>query len=52
MSGPLQEAIGENNAFTNNDYTNYYYQVQKYNLDVALFWKPIGCATLKINQRA
>ncbi|MBE7176081.1 MAG: insulinase family protein [Mucilaginibacter polytrichastri] len=35
--GPLQEVGGENNAFTNNDITNYYIQVPSANLETA-FW--------------
>jgi zinc protease len=34
---PLQKAGGENNAFTNNDFTNYYGVVPTINLDT-LFW--------------
>jgi len=34
---PLQLAGGENNAFTNNDYTNYYLTIPKNNLEIA-FW--------------
>ncbi len=34
---PLQMAGGENNAFTNNDYTNYYETVPKDNIETA-FW--------------
>ena len=34
---PLQKAGGENNAFTNNDFTNYYGVVPAVNLDT-LFW--------------
>jgi predicted Zn-dependent peptidase len=34
---PLQMAGGENNAFTNNDYTNYYLTIPKNNLETA-FW--------------
>ncbi len=34
---PLQKAGGENNAFTNSDYTNYYLTIPKNNLEVA-FW--------------
>ena len=34
---PLQNAGGENNAFTNNDFTNYYLTVPKINLETA-FW--------------
>lgn len=49
---PLQEAGGENNAFTNNDFTNYYCQVPTNNLDVALFLEADRMCNLKINQRA
>jgi len=34
---PLEEAGGENNAFTNNDITNYYLTIPKKNLELA-FW--------------
>lgn len=34
---PLQQAGGENNAFTNNDYTNYYLTIPKNNIETA-FW--------------
>ncbi|MEI6123044.1 MAG: pitrilysin family protein [Bacteroidota bacterium] len=34
---PLQMAGGENNAFTNNDFTNYYLSIPQQNLDTA-FW--------------
>lgn len=34
---PLQKAGGENNAFTNNDYTNYYLTIPKNNIETA-FW--------------
>ena len=34
---PLQKAGGENNAFTNNDITNYYLTIPKQNLEIA-FW--------------
>ena len=34
---PLQKAGGENNAFTNNDFTNYYMSIPRQNLDTA-FW--------------
>ncbi|MCG8412354.1 MAG: insulinase family protein, partial [Bacteroidales bacterium] len=33
----LENAGGENNAFTNNDYTNYYLSLPKQNLETA-FW--------------
>ena len=34
---PLQKAGGENNAFTNNDFTNYYLTIPSQNLETA-FW--------------
>jgi len=34
---PLQNAGGENNAFTNNDYTNYYITIPSQNIETA-FW--------------
>lgn len=34
---PLQQAGGENNAYTTNDFTNYYLQLPKENLETA-FW--------------
>ncbi|MCD8171995.1 MAG: insulinase family protein [Alistipes sp.] len=34
---PLQMACGENNAFTNNDYTDYYITLPKDNLEIALW---------------
>jgi predicted Zn-dependent peptidase len=34
---PVQEAAGENNAFTNNDYTNYYITLPVTNVETALW---------------
>lgn len=34
---PVQQACGENNAFTNNDYTDYYITLPKVNIETA-FW--------------
>lgn len=34
---PVQQASGENNAFTNNDYTNYYITLPKENIETALW---------------
>ncbi len=34
---PLQKAGGENNAFTNNDFTNYYITLPKENIETALW---------------
>lgn len=49
---PLQEAGGENNAFTNNDYTNYYSQVPANNIDISLFLEADRMAFLNINQKS
>ena len=48
---PLQEAGGSNNAFTNNDYTNYYDIVPKENIDVALFLEADRMVNLNINEK-
>lgn len=37
FDAPLQRAGGQNNAFTNNDFTNYYVTLPKENLDTALW---------------
>jgi predicted Zn-dependent peptidase len=37
FDAPLQRAGGTNNAFTNNDFTNYYVTLPKENLDTALW---------------
>lgn len=37
FDAPVQEACGENNAFTNNDYTDYYITLPKDNIETA-FW--------------
>lgn len=37
FDGPIQMAGGENNAFTNNDYTNYYIALPKENIETALW---------------
>jgi len=36
FDGPLQQAGGESNAFTNNDITNYYDTLPAHNLETAL----------------
>lgn len=40
---PLQLAGGENNAWTNNDITNYYLTVPKSNVKSASGWSPTAC---------
>ncbi len=47
---PLQTAGGENNAFTNNDYTNYYNVVPVENIETALWLEADRMAHLKINE--
>jgi len=37
FDSPLQNAGGENNAFTSNDITNYYDQIPKENIEIALW---------------
>lgn len=50
FDGPLQMASGENNAFTNNDYTNYYDLVPFENIETALWLEADRMANLSINQ--
>ncbi len=49
---PLQEAGGENNAFTNNDYTNYYDTVPVINIETALCLEADRMHHLNINKRS
>ena len=49
---PLQEAGGENNAFTNNDYTNYYDTVPAFNIETALCLEADRMAHLNINKKS
>ena len=46
---PLQRAGGENNAFTNNDLTNFYVSLPAANLDVALWLEADRMAHLNID---
>lgn len=46
---PLQEAAGENNAFTNDDYTNYYEVLPKENIEIALWVESDRMRGLNIN---
>jgi zinc protease len=50
FDGPLQEAGGENNAFTNNDYTNYYDIVPAENKEVPFWLEADRMQNLAINQ--
>lgn len=47
---PLQTAGGENNAFTNNDYTNYYNVVPVENIETALWLEADRMVQLNINE--
>ena len=47
---PLQEAGGINNAFTNNDFTNYYIKLPKENLELALWLEADRMQHLKFNE--
>ncbi|HUH74800.1 MAG TPA: pitrilysin family protein [Chitinophagales bacterium] len=49
FDGPLQEAGGENNAFTNNDYTNYYDFVPATNAEIPFWMEADRMQNLKIN---
>lgn len=46
---PVQEASGENNAFTNNDYTDYYIVLPKENVETALWVEADRMVNLNIN---
>ena len=47
---PIQKAAGENNAFTNNDYTNYYLVLPKENIETALWVESDRMSDLNINE--
>lgn len=49
---PLQEASGENNAFTNNDYTNYYDIVPAINIEIPLALEADRMTHLNINKKS
>ncbi len=49
---PLQEAGGENNAFTNNDYTNYYDIVPAINIETPLALEADRMLHLNINKKS
>lgn len=49
---PLQEAGGENNAFTSNDYTNYYDMVPSVNIEIPLCLEADRMANLNINKKS
>lgn len=52
FDGPLQEAGGENNAFTNNDYTNYYDIVPAVNAEIPFWLEADRMQSLNINARS
>lgn len=49
---PLQMAGGENNAFTNNDYTDYYITLPKENIETALWLESDRMLGLDFSQRS
>ena len=49
---PIQSAGGENNAFTNNDMTNFYATVPAENLETLLWLESDRMLALKVNKRA
>lgn len=49
---PLQMAGGENNAWTNNDITNYYLTVPKQNVETAFWLESDRMLSLDFNQRS
>ncbi len=49
---PIQLAGGESNAFTNNDYTNYYETLPANNLETALWLESDRMMALNINERS
>jgi len=49
---PLQQAGGENNAFTNNDFTNYYITVPKQNLETAFWLESDRMLSLAFSQKS
>lgn len=48
---PIQMASGENNAFTNNDYTDYYIVLPKENIEIALWVESDRMRGLNINKK-
>lgn len=49
---PVQMAGGENNAFTNNDYTNYYIALPRENIETALWLESDRMLSLAFNDRS
>lgn len=52
FDGPIQMTSGENNAFTNNDYTNYYIAIPTVNIETALWAESDRMRGLNINQNS
>ncbi|MCO5229993.1 MAG: insulinase family protein [Chitinophagales bacterium] len=52
FDGPLQESGGENNAFTNNDYTNYYDIVPDINAEIPFWLEADRMTQLNINAQS
>ena len=52
FDGPIQEAGGENNAFTNNDITNFYDLVPAQNIETALWLEADRMLSLKFDEEA
>ena len=52
FDGPIQEAGGENNAFTNNDITNFYDLVPAQNIETALWLEADRMLSLNFNEEA
>lgn len=48
---PLQRACGENNAFTNNDYTDYYMALPQENIETAFWMESDRMHYLNINEK-
>lgn len=49
---PVQMACGENNAFTNNDYTNFYITLPKENIETALWLESDRMRNLNLSPEA
>ncbi len=52
FDAPIQSAGGDNNAFTNNDMTNFYATVPAENLETLLWLESDRMLALKVNKRA
>lgn len=52
FDAPLQIAGGENNAFTNNDYTNYYIALPTANIETALWAESDRCGFLTFSEQS